>query len=35
LDAYDGKESAAIIATIKAQLPGCVKQVLFRADGEF
>ena len=31
----DGKECAAFIRTIKAQLPGCVKQVLMRADGEF
>lgn len=31
----DGKECAAFIATIKAQLPGCVKKVLMRADGEF
>ena len=31
----NGKECAAFIATIKAQLPGCVKHVLLRADGEF
>lgn len=31
----DGKECADFIKTIKAQLPGCVKQVLLRADGEF
>ena len=31
----DGKECAVFIATIKAQLPGCVKHVLLRADGEF
>lgn len=31
----DGKECAAFIGTIKAQLFGCVKQVLMRADGEF
>jgi len=31
----DGKECASFIETIKAQLPGCVKQVLLRADGEF
>jgi hypothetical protein len=31
----DGKECAAFIATIKTQLPGCVKHVLLRADGEF
>jgi len=28
-------QCAAFIATIKAQLPGCVKHVLLRADGEF
>ncbi len=31
----DGKECAAFIATIKGHLPGCVKRVLLRADGEF
>jgi len=31
----DGKECAAFIATIKDHLPGCVKHVLLRADGEF
>ena len=31
----DGKECAAFIETIEAQLPGCVKQGLLRADGEF
>ena len=31
----DGKECAAFIRTIKAQLPGCVRRVLMRADGEF
>jgi len=31
----DGKECAAFIATVKTQLPGCVKHVLLRADGEF
>jgi len=31
----DGKECAAFIATIKDHLPGCVKRVLLRADGEF
>jgi hypothetical protein len=31
----NGKECAAFIAMIKAQLPGCVKHVLLRADGEF
>jgi hypothetical protein len=30
-----GRECAAFIETIEAQLPGCVKQVLLRADGEF
>jgi len=31
----NGKECASFIETIEAQLPGCVKQVLLRADGEF
>ena len=31
----DGKECAAFIAMIKDNLPGCVKRVLLRADGEF
>ena len=30
-----GKEAAAFIASIKGHLPGCVNQVLLRADGEF
>jgi len=30
-----GKEAGAFIADIKNHLPGCVKQVLLRADGEF
>ena len=30
-----GKEAAAFIAKIKDHLPGCVQQVLLRADGEF
>ncbi len=30
-----GKEAAAIIASIPDYLPGCVQQVLLRADGEF
>ena len=30
-----GKEAAAFITSIKGHLPGCVKQVLLRADGEF
>ena len=31
----DGKEAAAFIADIKNYLPGCVRHVLLRADGEF
>jgi hypothetical protein len=34
-DVLDGEESAAFITTIKSHLPGCVKKVLLRADGEF
>lgn len=30
-----GQETAAFIADIKRQLPGCVQEVLLRADGEF
>ncbi|MCG8701736.1 MAG: transposase, partial [Bacteroidales bacterium] len=30
-----GKQTADFIHQIKVQLPGCVKQVLLRADGEF
>ena len=30
-----GKETAAFIASIKEHLPGCVQDVLLRADGEF
>jgi hypothetical protein len=30
-----GQETAAFIADIKKQLPGCVQEVLLRADGEF
>jgi hypothetical protein len=30
-----GEEVAKFIKSIKEQLPGCVKEVLFRADGEF
>jgi hypothetical protein len=30
-----GEEVAKFIHKIKSQLPGCVKKVLFRADGEF
>jgi hypothetical protein len=31
----DGKEAAAFIAGIRNHLPGCVQDVLLRADGEF
>jgi len=31
----DGAEAAAFIADIENHLPGCVEQVLLRADGEF
>jgi len=31
----DGKEAAKFIAGINQQLPGCVQNVLLRADGEF
>ena len=34
-DVLDGKESAAFITRIKGYLPGCVQDVLVRADGEF
>jgi len=34
-ETISGKECAAFIHTVKAQLPGCVKRVLLRADGEF
>ena len=34
-ETISGKEAAAFIRTIKAQLPGCVKWVLLKADGEF
>jgi hypothetical protein len=30
-----GKEAAAFIAAIAGQLPGCIQDVLLRADGEF
>jgi hypothetical protein len=30
-----GQEAAAFIADIQNQLPGCVREVLLRADGEF
>ena len=31
----NGEEAAVFIAQIKSQLPGCVKYVILRADGEF
>ncbi len=31
----DGSEAAAFIASIKQHLPGCVQDVVLRADGEF
>jgi len=34
-DVLDGEECAAFISQIKEHLPGCVKKVLLRADGEF
>jgi hypothetical protein len=34
-ETISGKESATLIAKIKYHLPGCVQQVLLRADGEF
>jgi hypothetical protein len=34
-DVLDGEECAAFISQIKGHLPGCVKKVLLRADGEF
>lgn len=34
-DTIGGEEVAKFIRRIKAQLPGCVKEVLFRGDGEF
>jgi hypothetical protein len=34
-ETISGKQTAAFILKIKANLPGCVKQVLLRADGEF
>lgn len=30
-----GQEAAALIKRIKSQLPGCVKRIVLRADGEF
>ena len=34
-DVLDGEESAIFIRQIRSHLPGCVKKVLLRADGEF
>ena len=34
-ETISGKESATFITNIKNHLPGCVQQVLLRADGEF
>ena len=34
-ETISGKESATFITNIKDHLPGCVQQVLLRADGEF
>jgi len=34
-ETLSGKQTAAIILRIKSHLPGCVQQVLLRADGEF
>jgi hypothetical protein len=34
-ETMSGEEVAKFIRKIKTQLPGCVKKVLFRADGEF
>jgi hypothetical protein len=34
-ETISGKESAGFIRKIKSQLPGCVKKVLLRGDGEF
>ena len=34
-ETLSGKQTAAFIFRIKAHLPGCVQQVLLRADGEF
>lgn len=34
-ETISGEEVAKFIKKIKAQLPGCVKNVLFRGDGEF
>jgi len=34
-ETISGKQTAAFILRIKSQLPGCIRQVLIRADGEF
>jgi len=34
-ETISGKQTAAFILQTKSQLPGCVRQVLLRADGEF
>jgi len=34
-DTMSGQEAAQFIRKIKSQLPGCVKKLLLRADGEF
>ncbi|MHC4638764.1 MAG: IS1380 family transposase [Planctomycetota bacterium] len=34
-ETLSGQEAASFIKNIKSQLPGCVKKVLLRADGEF
>jgi hypothetical protein len=34
-ETLSGEEAAAIIKKIRSHLPGCVKEVLFRGDGEF
>jgi hypothetical protein len=34
-ETLSGEEAASLIRKIKSQLPGCVKEVLLRADGEF
>ncbi|MCP3922927.1 MAG: IS1380 family transposase [Desulfobacterales bacterium] len=34
-ETMSGEETASLIAQIKKYLPGCVRQVLVRADGEF
>jgi len=34
-ETVSGKEAAAFVAKIQAHIPGCVQEVLLRADGEF